>query len=258
MSKLYDHPEYYDVAFSWDVAAELDLYARLFAEHVPFPVKNILEPACGPGRMLRALAARGYDATGYDANPNAVAFARQRIAKAGLGDLARAVLGDMRTARFDTTFDAAINPITSIGYLLGDSDVLDHFAATGASLRTGGIYIVQLSFAWDGLPKDEADGWTTERDGVRIETKWFIDRQDYERKLSHQRCLMQIDDHGKKLTLEEEHTLRLWLFADWKDLIRRSGKFVLAAACTDKGRAIPLDQPITGETGNLFHVLKSV
>ena len=71
MSKLYDHPEYYDVAFSWDVAAELDLYARLFAEHVPFPVKNILEPAfrvvgigCGKHARFRSVCVIDF-AAGY-------------------------------------------------------------------------------------------------------------------------------------------------------------------------------------------------
>ena len=69
---------------------------------------------------------------------------------------------------------------------------------------------------------------------------------------------MEINDHGREFVFEDEHTCRLWLFEDWKSIIRRSGKFVLAAACDDKRRAIALDGRVTGETGNLYHVLKTV
>jgi len=52
--KLYDLPKYYDVAFSWDISQEIELFRELFMNHVPFGVKKILEPACGTGRFLVA------------------------------------------------------------------------------------------------------------------------------------------------------------------------------------------------------------
>ena len=80
---LYDLPEYYDVAFSWDLSSEIEFFGQLFAAHVPFEVKRILEPACGTGRFLVALPGRGYRVRGYDVNPRAVAYARRKIAASG-------------------------------------------------------------------------------------------------------------------------------------------------------------------------------
>ncbi len=56
MTRLYtDDAELYDIAFDWDISAEVDwLVDRLQAA-------SVLEPGCGSGRMLAALADRGID-----------------------------------------------------------------------------------------------------------------------------------------------------------------------------------------------------
>ena len=75
-SKLYDLPQIYDIAFSWDNAQEISFFKTVYETHVPFPVKQILEPACGLGRFLRALPALGFKVTGYDNNPAMVHYAQ--------------------------------------------------------------------------------------------------------------------------------------------------------------------------------------
>lgn len=50
-AELDRHPEYYDVAFTWDLTKEIEFSGRVFTRHVPFPVKRILEPASGTGRF---------------------------------------------------------------------------------------------------------------------------------------------------------------------------------------------------------------
>ena len=77
--QLYNHPEIYDIAFSWDLGEEIRFFKRIFETHVPFPVKRVLEPACGTGRMLRALAGAGFQVTGYDDNPVMVQYAKDSI-----------------------------------------------------------------------------------------------------------------------------------------------------------------------------------
>jgi hypothetical protein len=56
MARLYtDDAELYDIAFDWDVSDEVEwLLERLGAE-----CRSVLEPGCGSGRMLDALARRG-------------------------------------------------------------------------------------------------------------------------------------------------------------------------------------------------------
>jgi hypothetical protein len=64
MTKLYgDDAELYDIAFDWDIGDEADwLVERLAAA-------SVLEPGCGSGRMLEALANRGTEVVGLAGRP---------------------------------------------------------------------------------------------------------------------------------------------------------------------------------------------
>jgi len=253
--ELYEHPEYYDIAFSWDVGPEIEFFGRVFREHVPFKVRHILEPCCGAGRFLLALPRHGYSVTGYDVNPGMVEYARGRIDRHGDQKAARAEVGEMVSARYDRAFDAALNSINSLGYLHSDDDIVRHFANTGLSLKPGGIYIVHISCAWDGKPDLGHNSWEMERDGIRVNTTWTIEREDREAKLSHQLCAMEVNDHGEKSALVDRHALRLWLYDDLRSLVQRSGSLRLIAVYSEDFRPLPLDEDKSGEMGNLYYIL---
>ena len=99
----------------------------------------------------------------------------------------------METAVFPREFDAALNSINSLGYLLDDGDIVSHFRLTGEALKAGGIYIVHISCAWDGPPDMDHNSWEMERDGVRVKTTWTIESEDRETRLSHHLCTMEIE-----------------------------------------------------------------
>jgi SAM-dependent methyltransferase len=255
---LYRHPEYYDIAFTWDLAPEIEFLARVFSEHVPFPVQRILEPACGTGRFLLALPKHGYDVTGYDRSPQMLSYARRRIAEAGDPDRARAVPGEMATARFDRAFDAALNSINSLGYLRTDDDVVAHLAGTGRSLRVGGVYVVHISCALEGLPDNGRNVWRSERDGVSVRTAWTIEHEDRAARLSHQLCTMEIEDHGRTFTLVDRYVLRLWIYDEFLSLVRASEALEPLALYSEDMKPLPLETRVTGEMGNLYHVLRAI
>lgn len=254
--RVYNLPQYYDIAFSYDISQEIELFRKLFKRYVPFEVKNILEPACGTGRFLVSLPEYDYHVTGYDNNSKMVAYAKKRITDARFQDRATEIVADMKSARFKTKFDVAINSINSLGYLLSDDDIITHFCNTGDSLKSEGIYIVHLGCALDKLKPNKDEGWTIERDGIRVKAIWDVEKEDKRRMLSYQVCKMEIDDHGKHYVLEDHHTLRFWLYEDLKSLIRKSGKFRLEAIYDEKHEQIPLNTQISGELGNLYFVLK--
>ena len=135
-SRLYDLPKIYDVAFSWDLTAEIDFFNRVFVIHVPFEVRRILEPACGTGRLMRTLPAHGFRVTGYDINPAMLRYARDSVAAAGYESSVLAVLANMVSAEIHGEFDAAIN---SVGHLHSDDDLVSHLRVTGSSRREGVI-----------------------------------------------------------------------------------------------------------------------
>jgi SAM-dependent methyltransferase len=76
MTGLYDRRALlYDVAVDWDVDDEIDwLLEQLEPSGAP-----VLEPGCGSGRMLVALARRGVESVGIDLSPAMVALARSRL-----------------------------------------------------------------------------------------------------------------------------------------------------------------------------------
>ena len=152
--ELYRLPLYYDIAFSWDIEPEIEFFKTLFRDHVPFPVENILEPCCGAGRFLVAMPPHGYRMTGYDVSQEMLDYARGRVEEAGLSDSVELVRAEMQTARFERKFDAALNSINSLGYLLEDDDIVSHFRLTGEALKPGGIYIVHISCAHDGTARE--------------------------------------------------------------------------------------------------------
>ena len=253
--ELYNHPDVYDIAFSWDLSEEISFLKRVFGTHVPFPVKDVLEPACGTGRMLRALAGVGFRVTGYDANPVMVQYAKDSIGPDRKN--VRVMPGEMVSAQVPGEFDAAVNSINSIGYLHSDDEIVSHLRSTGSSLREKGVYVLHLNFAHEGeLP--DGDHWTLERGGIRVSTSWRILNEDRETGLSHQVCTFEVEQNGQLDRFEERHTLRLWLFSDLEKLARRSEEFEVAAVYGEDFVELEDKEHVSGELGNVYVILRRV
>ena len=266
---LYSLPLYYDIAFTWDLVPELDVFEKIFAKHVPGDVERILEPACGTGRFLIRLPKRGFRVTGYDVSPEMLEYARSRVKDAGL---ARGASGDDGPAGWAEVieadmvyatvvpdgYDAALNSINSLGYLLTDREIVAHFRRTGFSLRPGGIYIVHISCAHEGEIPSEGETWESERDGVRVRTTWSIFREDLKARRSFQSWEMVVDDHGGVTRFWDSHVFRLWTLEDVERLAVRSGALELDVVYTERFEEVPPGTRITGEMGNLYFILKSV
>ena len=257
--KLYYLPGYYDIAFSYDISGEIQFFANCFSTYADFEVRRILEPACGSGRLLIPLARSCYHVVGYDISEEMVAYTKDKIERAGLSHFAEVMQGDMRTVKSKNRFDAALNLLNTIGYLLSDGDILKHFKAMSYSLRKGGIYILELSCAPANPNTEEKtdDTWFAERDGVKVQTTWHTERYDTANKRKYNICKMLIEDEqkDKKFMFIEPHILRLWSFEDFNRL-SRDGGFVLKAIYNQSYECVPLDSPISGELGNLYFILK--
>ena len=253
---LYRRPEYYDVAFSWElITLEMERLEQCFSNYASGEVRRLLEPACGTGRFLVRWPDLGYRVTGYDRGLAMLRYAAGRIRAAGAGDAATLAQADMRTAAFGREFDAAYNAVNSVGYLLTEEDIRAHFAATARSVRPGGVYVLQIACAGEGEERYPPDEWTCERDGVRVTTRWSVEEEDRERRLSRELCRMEIDDHGRVEVFEDPHVLHLWLVEDLRRLARESG-FDWVTAVDFHGNEFPATTRITGAHGNLYHVLR--
>jgi SAM-dependent methyltransferase len=107
------------------------------AAHPNLPRGTVCIPGCGTGHDVRAWAAAGFEAFGYDLAPSAIRLAAERTQAAGLkATFTRAdFLHDSPPLRFDWLFEhtlfCAIQP----------DQRADYIRAVGRWLKPGGSYL---------------------------------------------------------------------------------------------------------------------
>jgi SAM-dependent methyltransferase len=203
MSRLYgDDAELYDIAFDWDVRAEADwLVERLGG-------RSVLEPACGSGRMLVALADRGLEVTGFDVSEAMVELARRRLSGRG-----HVFVADMRSFDLGRTFDGAICPINTLLHLPRD-ELARHLDCTARHTRR---YLVQVGLVDAASPEPFAGShWEAERGGTRLRVDWVDEEVDFVRATSRQRSRIEVVAGPRRgEVVEELHEMTLWTPETW-------------------------------------------
>ena len=105
------------------------------------PGMEVLDLACGHGRIANALAERGCRVTGLDATP--LFLDRARLDAATRGVAVTYVDGDMRDLPWTGRFDRVVNWFTAFGYFddAGNRRVLREVAR---SLKPGGRFVLEM------------------------------------------------------------------------------------------------------------------
>jgi SAM-dependent methyltransferase len=119
--------------------AETELIVRLLD---PEPGMQVLDLACGHGRIANRLAARGYRVTGLDATPMFLDLARRDAQASGL--TVDYVHGDMRQLPWRERFDCVVNWFTAFGYF-EDADCRRVLGQVAQALRPGGRFVIDLN-----------------------------------------------------------------------------------------------------------------
>ena len=138
--------------------AEVDLIWRLLDLK---PGMEVLDLACGHGRIANRLAQRGCAVTGLDVTQRFLHLARQDAA-------ARAVHveyteGDMRSLPWTERFDAVVNWFTSFGYF-SDDDNRRVLAQIAHSLKPAGQLAIEVN-NYATIMRTYQDAIVLERDG---------------------------------------------------------------------------------------------
>jgi SAM-dependent methyltransferase len=122
---------------------DLPLYLALAAAEG----ERVLELACGAGRVAVPLAQAGNRVVGFDASPDMLALARQKVASLPeIGPRLHLVQADLRT--FDllehAPFDLAILAVKSLAYLTERDDQLAVLERVAAHLRLNGLLAIDF------------------------------------------------------------------------------------------------------------------
>jgi SAM-dependent methyltransferase len=121
---------------------EAAFVARLIRDQAP-RARSILELGCGTGKHALALARQGFSLTGVDLSPGMVDRANARLSDASLPpDLEVSFdTGDVRTARFDRTFDAVVSLFHVMSYQVTNSDLIETIRTASSHLAVGGVFV---------------------------------------------------------------------------------------------------------------------
>jgi cyclopropane fatty-acyl-phospholipid synthase-like methyltransferase len=217
VTDLYEsHVDLYDLAFGWDVDEEV----AWLIDRLGRSCRSVLEPGCGSGRILAALAALGgVDVTGIDYSTAMLAAADRRLEAAGVpGEL---VLSDMAAFELGRAFDGAICPINTLGYLSPD-DLSAHMNCMAQHLKEGGRYLVQLDLLEDtGSASDQpASRWEASQGDTTVRVSWSIEELDVGTRRQTQLSRIEILAGSRAgEVVDEVHSMTAWTPDAWAEAI---------------------------------------
>jgi hypothetical protein len=93
------------------------------------------------------------------------------------------------------------------------------------------------------------------KDEVEVICTWQPHDYDEPNKIRHIKFRMLVNDHGKKIQVEETHNLRLWTHEDLVDLAGKGGFTLMGVYLQDFSRW-PAKKKVVGDPGGLYYVFK--
>jgi SAM-dependent methyltransferase len=252
LTSFYDHPEWYDVAYGSDWAAELAFLAGCFEAYARGEVRRVFEPACGTGRLLYRLAKRGYRVSGLDRNPRAVEYCNRRMKKHGLPDAA--FVGEMSAFRLPRKADAAFNTVNSFRHLLSEREARSHLECMAAALRKGGVYVLGLCLTPTEARPTDVETWSARRGHLQVNVRMQRIGADARKRLERFALTYDVYTPTRSVQLAETVAFRSYTAAQLRRLLTSVPKFELAAVYDF---AYDLERPIAidGRTEDVVCVL---
>ncbi|WP_045120959.1 class I SAM-dependent methyltransferase [Haliangium ochraceum] len=162
----YETPLYYDIVFDAETELECEFLEEVHARFVPSRRRRLLEPACGSGRLVAAMARRGYRVTGFDISAGMRDFAERRLRAAGLR--ARVLAGRMEAMPRCGRFELACCFVSSFRYLLSEEHARAHLAGVAQALVPGGVYALGVHLTDYDEHGPGRERHVAERDGVEV------------------------------------------------------------------------------------------
>jgi len=177
------YAQLYDNAVA-DWPGEIDFYREL-VQATRAVSENVLEIACGTGRVALQLAETGVEITGFDLSPELLGIARQK--SAGIQNVHWKV-GDMHSFDLGQTFGLVIIPGHSFQFMLTPDDQVSCLDCVKRHLSPEGLLVVHLDHqdvTWLGsLPRQPTGTFSEWRElkhpltghTVRTAHEWTFER----------------------------------------------------------------------------------
>lgn len=184
----YDLPRLYDIVFDVGTRREARFLVDAHRRYGRSRGRRALEPACGSGRLVAALARLGWRVTGFDLNANMLAHARRRLARAKLP--ARLVEAEMAAFDLPGPFDLAHCLVSTFKYLLDERSAREHLRRVARSLAPGGIYVLGFHLTDYDAEDGGREVWIERRGLTRVRCDTRVGRADRRARLEPVRTLL--------------------------------------------------------------------
>jgi ubiquinone/menaquinone biosynthesis C-methylase UbiE len=183
MSDMYRWAEYYDLT-QRGVTGDVDFYLEM-GKQVD---GEILDLACGTGRITIPLAEAGLKVTGLDLSAEMLKRAKQKAEARGVADRITFIQGDMRSFDLGKTFSLIMIPFRSFLHLLHIHEQMKALACVRKHLAPGGkfvlnVFVPKISHLYEESEKMSLRGTYRLDSGEEI-AMWDYTRYDHFQQLS--------------------------------------------------------------------------
>lgn len=211
LADWYDYPQYYDLAFLEETKPEADFLAAAFQKYAQRPVKRVLEPGCGGGRLVVELASRGFQLVGFDTSEAALEHLRKTLAKRKL--TAEVYRDDMTRFRVAEPVDAAICTFNTFRHLTSREAATSHLQSIADALAPGGIYVLGLHLLPPDADEESLERWTAIKGKTKVVFTLRVLDFNRRTRLEKLRATMLVRTPAKELRLASEFEFRLYTAA---------------------------------------------
>jgi SAM-dependent methyltransferase len=213
----YDHPRLYDIGFRAETPLEADFIEAACRKYCGFAARRLLEPGCGPGRLVVEMARRGYRVTGLDLNRPSLDYLRRRLTRRGLkADVVEADMADFRLSR---PVDAAFCTVNTFRHLLTERLARGHLECIARSLRPGGIYILGFHLMPIDASEEDSERWRAREGRTQVSVTLRVLSTDRRRRIERLRMSLLARTAGKEVRLRDEFAFRLYTAAQFRRLL---------------------------------------
>ena len=222
MKSVYDHPKYYEIAFSFrDIRAEVDTFERCFKNYAEIPVKSILEIGCGNSPHLEELLKRGYVYTGLDISKAMLAYSSQKAA--AMDGKATFIHADMINFLISQTFDFAFIALGSLCARNTD-EIFSHFRSVAQALNKGGLYFLDWCIRFAPFSAQD-DSWTIEQEKIKVTTHFSEKLIDAVEQLVEETISLDVQEDASTLTFTETGIKRVIFPQEFLQIIKHTKEF---------------------------------
>jgi SAM-dependent methyltransferase len=213
----YDYPRYYDIAFQSETRLEADFFEAAFRKYCPFRVRRLLEPACGTGRLIAEMAARGYRMTGLDLNGPSLEYLRRRLARidrrASIHQL------DMTDFRLPGPIDAVFCTFDGFRHLLSEQAAKKHLRCVARHLRPGGIYILGFHLLPLDVAEECIERWTERRGRTQVTVTLRVLSTDRRGRIEWLRVCLLVREGEQVIRLRHDFPFRMYTAMQFRRLL---------------------------------------